>query len=242
MFVVCSVLGIKKFGVIQKILGPTPMKPLTAAHFNSPLWPILQKSKNKTKHEILFFQWQALFNLARERSCIILLSTLHKAFDTTTMVSLRLWMPWKSWFSVLMFILLYSYRSGKHKQDRRLFTREGVAQCVCCEVNHNVAINYTFVDCTSCLLLSGKLWRESSVTLRSMQRKELGARFNVRGLILILEMSEIEMRDKKFPRVSTCKQSGLKFISLISQIYLWLTAFQNHVSQRQIQSVEMSTL
>ena len=72
-----------------------------------------------------------LFNLARERSCIIL-SSLHKSFDTTTMVSLRLWMPWKSWFSVLMFILLYFYRSGKHKHDKRLFSREGVAQCVCC--------------------------------------------------------------------------------------------------------------
>ena len=119
------------------------------------------KTKNQ-KHEILFFPMTSpqakltLFNLARERSCIIL-SSLHKSFDTTTMVSLRLWMPWKSWFSVLMFILLYFYRSGKHKHDKRLFSREGVAQCVFWNVNHNVANNPTFADSTSCLLLSGTL-------------------------------------------------------------------------------------
>ena len=45
----------------------------------------------------------------------------------------------------------------------------------------------------------------------------LPQQLNLRGLSLILEISEIEMRDKKS---STCKQSGLKVISLISEICL----------------------
>ena len=64
--------------------------------------------------------------------------------------------------------------------------------------------------------LSNRERRKAQVAIMLLTKKTL------RGLSLILEISEIEMRDKKS---STCKQSGLKVISLISEICLRVTYF-----------------